>query len=92
MGDQKCVFQLYLLKYMLKSSLVIKINHITHMKHLGRRSGVNFGKNRHSGRLTFRRENKPMGGSRSIKLTHNVDLDMIKIIDEGNLIYFVIAI
>ena len=34
-GEQKCVFQLCLLKYMFKTILIIEINHITHVKHLG---------------------------------------------------------
>ena len=43
-GEQKCVFQLCLLKYMLKTILIIDINHITDVKHLCRLSGAKVGK------------------------------------------------
>ena len=77
---------------MLKSILIIAINHITHMKHLGKFSGANFGNNLHSGRLTFGRKNKSTEDSRSMKFTPNVHWDMIKITGEVNFIYFIIAI
>ena len=41
-GEQKCVVQLRLLKYILKPMMVIEINHITHVKHLGKLSRANF--------------------------------------------------
>ena len=73
--------------------MIIDINHITHVKHLGRLSGTNLGKYLHSERLIFGRRNKSVEGSRNMKFTHNVDWDIIKkILDEGNLIYFIIAI
>ena len=62
-----------LLKYMLKSMLIIEMNHVTYVKDLGKLSGSNCGKTLHSGRLTFGRKNKSMEGSRSMKLIHNVD-------------------
>ena len=52
----KTMFQLYLLKYMLKTILIIAINHITPVKQLSRLSGANFGKYLHFGRLTFVRK------------------------------------
>ena len=71
---------------------IIEINPITHVKHLGRLSGSNFGNNLHSRRLTFGRKNKSMGCSKSMTFTHTADYDMIKIIGEGNFIYFITAI
>ena len=71
---------------MLKAILIIEINRITHVKHLGRLSGANLGKNWYSGRLTFGRKNKSMGGSRNITCTHNIDYDMMEITGEGKFI------
>ena len=71
---------------MLKSILILEINHITHVKQLGRFSGANFGKGLHSGRLASGRKNKSMEGSKSMTFTHNVDEDMIKIIDDEGFI------
>ena len=78
-GEQKCVFQISFLKYLLKTVLTIEINHITNVNYLDRVSGANVGKNLHSGRLTFGREKKSIEGSRSMKFTHNVDYDLITI-------------
>ena len=44
---------------MLKPIMIIEINHITHVKDLGRLSGAHFGENMYSGRLTFWREKNP---------------------------------
>ena len=52
-GEQTSVFQLCLIS-------IIEINYITHVMHQGRLSGPNFGKNLHSGRLTFGKKKKSM--------------------------------
>ena len=41
-ADQKLCFSLCLFKYMLKSILIIEINHTRHQKHFGRLSGPTF--------------------------------------------------
>ena len=54
--NKNCVFQLCMLKYMLKSILIIEINHASYLKHLGRISGPNLGKNLHFRQQTFWKE------------------------------------
>ena len=76
---------------MLKSILIIDVNHITHVKHMGRRSGPKFGKHLYF-RAYFRKINQSMENSTNMKFTHNVDLEMMKIVDEENVIYVIVAI
>ena len=93
LGEQKCVSVCFL-KYMLKSIFIIEIlvNHTRYLKHLVMISGTYFGKSLHFKGLIFRRNIKSMESSSNTKFTHNVDYDNIKIINDGNFIYFVIAI
>ena len=65
---------------MLKSILILEINQTRQLKNVEVLSGPNFANYLHFGELTF--GEKSMESYRSIKFTHNVDQDMIKIIGE----------
>ena len=67
---------------MLKSILILEINQTRQLKNVEVLSGPNFANYLHFGELTFGEKIKSMESYRSIKFTHNVDQDMIKIIGE----------
>ena len=68
-----------------KAILIIKIKHITHVKHLGRLQGQTLAKiGIMEGWLSG--EKTSMEDSRNMKFTHTVDQDVIKIIGEGKFI------
>ena len=69
---------------MLKSKLIIQIHHITHVSYLGRLSGANFSK------ADFQEKTNQWNVVESMKFTHKIDSDMVKIIDEVkvDLIYY----
>ena len=58
LGRTKMCVSVALASVHVKSIVIIEINHITHVKYLGRLSETNFDKNLHSGRLTFGRKYK----------------------------------
>ena len=54
---------------MLKTILRIEINYITHVKHLARLSGANFGKNLQIWKADFQEKKQSMEDRRSMKFT-----------------------
>ena len=72
-GEQKCLFQLCLIRHMLKSILLIEINHTRHLKHLEMLSGPHFANSLNFGGLTFGSKIKSMESSGNRKFTHNID-------------------
>ena len=77
---------------MVKSILIVEVNHITHVKHIGRRSGPNCGKNLYFRGLHSETKIKSMESSTNMKFTYNVDWDMVKMVGEENVIYVITAI
>ena len=70
-GEQTIVFQLSLLKYILKSIMIIEINYTRHQKHLRTISKPNVAIYLYFRGRNFRRKFKSMESSMNMKLTHN---------------------